>query len=183
AATERKRVEDAVEKLKDERAVLQAGVEAAQAQKTLINNLAQLPMQPPTPNSTAPQPDWSQLFVLIGERSAEAQKAILDAQIKIRETDRQIADLTGKLATLAPSQEERTEVKVFVSADGTLDAGLVIRYQVRTASWTPFYDARLSTGTRDQPPRLQLVRRASIQQKTGESWEDVRLALSTARPG
>jgi hypothetical protein len=32
AATERKRVEDAIEKLKDERAVLQAGVEAAQAQ-------------------------------------------------------------------------------------------------------------------------------------------------------
>jgi uncharacterized protein (TIGR02231 family) len=140
-------------------------------------------MQPPTPNGTAPQPDWSQLFVLIGERSAEAQKAILDAQIKIRETDRQIADLTGKLATLAPTQEERTEVKVFVSADGPLDAGLVIRYQVRAASWTPFYDARLSTGTRDQPPGLQLVRRASIQQKTGESWDEVQLALSTARPG
>src|SRR5262245_1828404 len=183
AATERKQIEDAIEKLKDERAVLQAGGEAAQAQKTLITNLAQLPAQPPAPNSATAQPDWSQLFALIGQRSAEAQKTILEAQIKMRETDRQIADLTGKLTTLAPVQEERTEVKVFVNAGAPLDAELTIRYQVQTASWTPFYDARLSTGTRDEPARLQLIRRASIQQKTGESWDDIRLALSTARPG
>jgi len=183
AASERKQVEEAIEKLKDERAVLQAAVDAAQAQKALVNNLAQLPTRPPAPNGAAAQPDWSLLFTLIGQRSAEAQKAILEAQIKIRETDRQIADLTGKLTALAPTQDERTEVKVFVNATGALDADLSIRYQVRTASWTPFYDARLSTGTRDQAPKLQLVRRASIQQRTGESWDDVALALSTARPG
>jgi uncharacterized protein (TIGR02231 family) len=183
AATERRQTEDAIEKLKDERAVLQTAVEAAQAQKVLINNLANLPTQPSAPNSAATQPDWSQLFTLIGQRSAEAQKAILDAQIRMRETDRQIADLTRKLTTVAPAQEERTEVKVFVNAAGALDADLTIRYQVRAASWTPFYDARLSTGTRDQAPKLQLVRRASIQQRTGESWDDVQLALSTARPG
>ena len=183
AATERRQTEDAIERLKDERAVLQTAVEAAQAQKVLVNNLANLPMQPSAPNSAATQPDWSQLFTLIGQRSAEAQKTILDAQIRIRETDRQIADLTRKLTTVAPAQEERTEVKVFVNAAGALDADLTIRYQVRAASWTPFYDARLSTGTRDQAPKLQLIRRASIQQRTGESWDDVALALSTARPG
>jgi len=183
AGTERKRVEDAIERLKDERAVLQAGVEAAQAQKALIGNLAQLPMQPPAAGGAAPQPDWSQLFILIGQRSAEAQKTILEAQIKIRDIDRQIADLANKLPTLTPAPEERTEVKVFVSAGDALDADLTVRYQVHTAYWTPFYDARLLTGTRDQAPRLQLIRRASIQQITGESWDDVRLALSTARPG
>jgi uncharacterized protein (TIGR02231 family) len=183
AATERKQLEDAIEKLKDERALLQAAVDAAQAQKALINNLANLPMQPSAPNSAATQPDWSQLFTLIGQRSAEAQKTILDSQIRIRETDRQIADLTRKLTSVAPVQEERTEVKVFISAARALDADLTIRYQVRAASWTPFYDARLSTGTRDQPPKLQLIRRASIQQRTGESWDDIQLALSTARPG
>ena len=173
AATERKQIEDAIERLKDERAVLQAAVEAAQAQKALVNNLAQLPTQPPSPHAAASQPDWSQLFTLIGQRAAEAQKTILEAQIKMRETDRQIADLTRKLSTLAPAPEQRTEVKVFVNATGALDADLIIRYQVGAASWTPFYDARLATGTRDQAPRLQLVRRASIQQRTGENWDDV----------
>jgi uncharacterized protein (TIGR02231 family) len=182
AATERKQIENAIEKLNDERAVLQAAIDAAQAQKALVNNLAQLPAQPPSPHVASSQPDWSQLFTLIGQRSAEAQKSILEAQIKMRETDRQIDDLKRKLATLAPAQEQRTEVKVFVSAAAALDADLTIRYQVPTASWTPFYDARLATGTRDQAPTLQLVRRASIQQRTGESWDDVELRLSTARP-
>jgi uncharacterized protein (TIGR02231 family) len=182
AATERKRIEDEIERLKDARAVLQAAVEAAQAQKTLVGNLAQLPTQTPSPHAAASQPDWSQLFTLIGQRVAEAQKTILEAQIKMRETDRQIADLTRQLASLAPAPEQRTEVKVFVNAAGGLDAELIIRYQVGTASWTPFYDARLATGTRDQAPRLQLVRRASIQQRTGENWDDVQLSLSTARP-
>jgi uncharacterized protein (TIGR02231 family) len=114
---------------------------------------------------------------------AEAQKTILDTQIKIRENERQTKDLEGKLASLAPAQEERTEAKVFVNASGPLEADISIRYQVASAAWVPFYDARLATGTKAQPPKLQLVRRASIQQRSGEAWENVALSLSTARPG
>jgi uncharacterized protein (TIGR02231 family) len=182
-ASERRRVEEAIEKLKDERSALQAAVLAAETQKKLIENLAQLPTRPaPAAGTPAPEPDWAQLFGLIGQRAAEAQKVILDTQIKVREVDRQIKDQEGKLATLAPTQEARTEVKVFVNAASPLEADIVIRYQVRSASWTPYYDARLTTGTKAQPPKLQLVRRASIQQRTGETWENVTLALSTARP-
>ena len=47
---------------------------------------------------------------------------------------------------------------------------------------SPFYDARLSTGSKQQAPKLQLVRRAAIQQRSGEVWENVALALSTAQP-
>jgi uncharacterized protein (TIGR02231 family) len=184
AATERKRIEDAIEKLKDERAVLAASAQAAEAQKTLIGNLAQLPTRPaPANGAAASQPDWGQIFGLIGQRFAEAQKVVLDTQVKIRDVDRQIKDLEGKLASLAPAQEERTEVKVFVNAGGPLEADITIRYHVGAASWVPFYDARLASGTKAQAPKLQLVRRASIQQRSGESWDEVALALSTTRPG
>jgi uncharacterized protein (TIGR02231 family) len=184
AATERKRIEDAIEKLKDDRAVLQAAVQAAEAQKTLIGNLAQLPNHPAPGNGPAPpQPDWTQIFAIIGQRFAEAQKAVLETQVKMREVDRQIKDLEGKLASLAPAQDERTEVKIFVNAAAALEAEIAIRYQVGAASWLPFYDARLATGTKAEAPKLQLVRRASIQQRSGESWENVALALSTTRPG
>jgi uncharacterized protein (TIGR02231 family) len=183
-ATERKRVEDAIEKLKDERSILLASAQAAEAQKTLINNLAQLPTRPAPANGAASaQPDWGQIFGLIGQRFAEAQKVVLDTQIKIRDVERQIKDLEGKLASLAPGQQERTEVKVFVNAGAVLDADITIRYHVGAAAWVPFYDARLTSGTRAQPPKLQMVRRASIQQRSGESWDEVTLALSTTRPG
>jgi uncharacterized protein (TIGR02231 family) len=184
AASERKHVEDAIEKLKDDRAVLETAVQAAEMQKALIGNLAQLPTHPaPLGGAAVPQPDWGQLLGLIGERLAEAQKVVLDAQIKVRTVDRQIKDLEGKLASLAPAQEERTEVKVFVNAGASLEAEVSIRYQIGGASWVPYYDARLTSGSKAQAPKLQLARRASIQQRTGESWDEVVLALSTARPG
>jgi uncharacterized protein (TIGR02231 family) len=181
-ASERRRLEEAIEKLRDEKSGLQASVLAADMQKKLIDNLTQLPGRPAPAAGAAQQPDWGQLFGLIGERAAEAQKTILTTQIRIRDVDRQIKDQEGKLASLAPTQQSRTEVKVFVNAGAPLEAEITIRYQVRNASWTPFYDARLTTGTKQQAPKLQLVRRASIQQRTGEVWENVSLALSTARP-
>ena len=183
AASERRRIEEAIEKLKDEKAALQVSVQAAETQKKLIENLTKLPGAPAPAGGAQPaQPDWGQLFELIGRRAAEAQKAILDTEIKVREVDRRIKDLQGKLASLAPTQQTRTEVKVFLSAAEALEADMVIRYQVRNASWTPFYDARLSIGTKAEAPKLQLVRRAAIQQRTGEAWENVALSLSTARP-
>lgn len=182
AATERKRIEDEIQKQRDSRAQLSAAVEAAEAQKVLINNLASLPNRPVPNGASSADPDWGQLYATIGQRIAEAQRIILETQVKIRDVDLQIRDLETKLAQLAPTQQERTEVKVFVNAGAPLDADIVIRYQVTSASWTPFYDARLSTGTKAQTPSLQLVRRASIQQRSGEIWDNVAVSLSTARP-
>jgi uncharacterized protein (TIGR02231 family) len=184
AATERKRIEDAIEKLRDERSALEGASKAAEAQKTLISNLAQLPLRPaPASATAAAEPDWVQLFALIGQRSGEAQKTILDTQIKVREVERQIKDLEGKLASLAPTQDEKTELKLFVNAATALDADIAIRYQIASASWTPFYEARLASGSKALAPKLHLVRRASIQQRSGESWDNVALSLSTTRPG
>jgi uncharacterized protein (TIGR02231 family) len=70
-----------------------------------------------------------------------------------------------------------------VNAAGDLDVDLTIRYQVGNANWHPYYDARLATGTKSVKPRLTLVRRASIQQRSGEDWTDVAIELSTTRPG
>ena len=183
AASERKRIEDAIEKLRDEKSALEGAIKAAEAQRTLINNLAQLPTRPQPANTVAAEPDWAQLFALIGQRSGEAQKTMLDTQIKVRELDRQVKDLEGKLASVAPTQDERTELKLFVNAESALEAEIAIHYQVTTASWIPFYEARLATGSKTLAPKLQLVRRASIQQKSGESWDNVSLSLSTTRPG
>ena len=105
------------------------------------------------------------------------------AQVRIRETDRQIAELTRKLTTVAPAQEERTEVKVFVNAAGA--ARCRSHHPLSGAGGVVDAVLRCAAIDRHQRPgaKLQLIRRASIQQRTGESWDDVQLALSTARPG
>jgi uncharacterized protein (TIGR02231 family) len=181
-AGQRREMEDRIEKLRDQRLVHQADIQAAEAQKLLINGIAQLPGRPVTAGASVAEPDWMKLLALVGEKTAAVQRAILDTNVKLRDIDRQVDELVKKLATLAPAPDARTEVKVFVSAAATTDVDLVVRYQVASAGWTPFYDARLATGAKGQAAKMQLVRRASIQQQSGEAWDNVALTLSTTRP-
>jgi uncharacterized protein (TIGR02231 family) len=181
--TERKKLEDQIESLRDTRALFEGQQEAANAQRTLITNLTSLPTIPPQPNGgPQPSPDWKALIATVGTGIVDAKRAELESQVKIRETDRKITELQGKLNALAPIRQERTEVAVAVTAGADLEADLIVKYQVPSASWTALYDARLSTGGKAAPPKLDLTRRAAIQQTTGEPWTNVTLALSTTRP-
>jgi len=100
----------------------------------------------------------------------------------VREFDRRIVDLEKVLSSLAPVEDERTELRVNVTAAAALEANLLVRYQVPSATWHSLYDARLMTGARNIAPSLLLIRRAAIQQRSGEDWRDVTLSLSTTRP-
>lgn len=181
---ERKRIEEEIERLRDERGLAQGQQDAAQTQKTLLTNLAELPGRSPElkAQSTIPPTDWAQILSLIASGMTDAQRSALDAEVKKRELDRRIEELEKKLSSLAPARVEQTEVKVHVVAEAALEADLTVRYQVRNAAWTPRYDARLATGSKTEPPQLELTRRAEIKQRTGERWENVALQLSTTRP-
>ncbi len=186
---ERKSIEDQIEKLRDERGLIQGQEDAAQTQKMLLQNLAEMPGRPqaqegqPAPAAEpVPRTDWQQVLSLIGTGMVDAQRSALDAEVKKRDLDRRVEELEKKLSALAPGRQEQTEVKVFVVAAAPLEADLSIRYQVPSASWTPHYDARLGTGSKTAPPSLELARRADITQRTGENWENVALLLSTTRP-
>lgn len=180
---ERKSLEDQIERLRDDRGLVQGQEDAAQTQKTLLGNLAELPGRTPEqPAQPVPPIDWQQVLSLIASGMTEAHRNLLDAEVKKRELDRRIEDLEKKLTALAPARAEQTEVKVFVIAAAPLEADLTVRYQVRNASWVPRYDARLATGSKTAPPLLQLTRRAEIVQRTGEPWDNVTLQLSTTRP-
>ncbi|HEX7074976.1 MAG TPA: mucoidy inhibitor MuiA family protein [Hyphomicrobiaceae bacterium] len=183
--TERRRIENEIERLKDERASFEARIETAETQKAFVTRLAELPTRPIAPQPAGqipPHEDWSEILTLIGSSLADVHRAIQDSQIRIREIDRRIEELEKTLADQAPAVEERTEVKVHLTAAAPLEADLVVRYQVPNASWTPLYDARLMTGSKNVPPKLTITRRATITQRTGEAWENVALSLSTARP-
>lgn len=180
--SERRRLEDEAERLRDERTVFEAEVQASETQKALIGNLAQLPTRPAPSGASERQEDWSQILSTIAQGTESAERAARDARIKIRDLDRKIEDIEKKLSELAPARVERTEVKVYVSAEAPLEADVTVRYQVPNASWTPLYDARLASGGKSAVPSLALTRRAAISQRTGESWDDVALTLSTTRP-
>jgi uncharacterized protein (TIGR02231 family) len=180
--SERRTIERELEGSRDEKATLEAQIQGAETQKVLIGKLADLPGRPAPAASAERGEDWTAILGLIATGTADAQRSLLDAQVKIRDVDRRIQDLENKLGELEPAQVERTEAKVFVSAQSPLEADVTIRYQVVSASWTPLYDVRLATGSKTVTPKLELIRRAAISQSSGEAWDNVALSLSTTRP-
>jgi len=182
SASERRRLEAEIEVVRDERGRFEAQVQGAETQKSLIANLAQLPARPAPSAGSERGEDWTAILTLIAAGTAEAQRVQQEAQIRIREIDRKIEDLEKQLVSVAAERTERTEAKVFVVAQSALEADITVRYQVSHASWTPLYDVRLVTGAKTVAPKIDLTRRAAINQKTGESWDNVALTLSTTRP-
>ena len=182
-SAERRHIESEIENLRDQRLLLEGSLQAAQTQQTLLGNLANLPNVPPGREAgAAAQPDWAKLLGVIAAGTGEVHQTMLTARVEMRDLDKKVADLEQKLAELAPKRVERTQVKVYVIAEAALEADMTLKYQVRSASWRPSYEARLETGDKDKPAKLQLVRRATISQRTGEVWKEVAIALSTTRP-
>ncbi len=113
----------------------------------------------------------------------QAQQRELDQQ---REgLAKQIAALEQRIEQLKPAQqrrrvEQRREIHLLVSvkqtADQTTQAHFEVVYGIHGAHWQPVYDLRLSEG------EVTMTYLATVTQRTGESWDGVRLTLSTARP-
>ncbi len=182
AASARRRIEAEIEKLRDERAGIVAEQQAGEAQRTFLTNLLQLPNRPAPAAGAAVAEDWGKVLDLVARQLAPVNKSILEAGVRIREVDRRIRDAEGRLRAEAPAAENRVEVKVDVAAAQPVEAEITIRYQVSGASWQPVYDARLATGSKAAAPRIAITRRAIVQQRTGEAWTNVAMALSTTRP-
>lgn len=181
ADEERKKLEQQIEELRNAMTLEEAKVQASDLQKDLMKALSQMPTRPVN-GGTAGDEDWRRILTIIADGTTDASKLQVEAQGKVRELGQKIEDLDRKLSELAPAKTDQTEVRVHVIAESPLDADFTIRYQVKSANWKPLYDARLQTGSKTAPAKLQLARRAAIMQRSGESWDDVVLQLSTARP-
>ncbi len=182
-ASERLKLQEQLDQLNDQRRGLDATIQAASTQRQLIQNLVNLPNRPVAPGGVAAaDPDWGQIYTVIGERLVAAEKVILVTSVEMRGLDKRIADVQAKLDQQPQSDDGRTEVKVRVSAAAAADATFVVRYQVDQANWQPIYDARLAIGDAAAAPALVLQRNAIIAQSSGEAWNEVTLSLSTTRP-
>ncbi len=168
-----------IEALKDERANLQGAIDAATARRKFAERFADTsPAGIGDKGEARPIAEWRAAFAVVGEEIASADTAIREAVRKQRELDREIARLEQDRAQKPPS---RLEVRIELAAAAATKATLRVTYAVRNARWTPLYDARLDTGTKDRKPALELVRRAEITQATGEDWSNVALSVSTVR--
>ena len=181
---ERQRLEKQVETLQDERQALDQTLSDADYQKRLLLSLADKQLTPSSEDKST-HVDATQLgslLDLVAMKLGVISKTIHEAQIRQRDIDKEVSELQNKLAGIAPAQAARMQVAVHLTTPAETDGTFKVRYRVSNAGWAPFYDARLTTPEKNQKSRIELVRRAEVMQSTGESWENVALTLSTARP-
>lgn len=120
--------------------------------------------------------------------SSELAKVDAEARVvgeRRRELGKELAAKRRELDLLHARRgpAERTQVAVLLDLEAEGKVELEVRYQVTGASWAPVYDLRLSEGDAHlEDAHLEVVYQAQVTQRSGEDWESVALALSTAKP-
>lgn len=127
-------------------------------------------------NSGGPEA-WRTSLAFLAEQRAELARRgrelrwrTEDAQAAIEAKKQEI----GKVQATPDVQVYDVAVELVANAPGTLD----LEYFVGRTGWTPAYDVRAAKDLAE----VELTYRARIWQDTGEEWNDVALALSTAQP-
>jgi uncharacterized protein (TIGR02231 family) len=172
-------LDDRIEALRDERALLDGKIAAATARRKFAERFSeQAPASMGDKGEARPLGEWRAAFAALEDEVLIADASIREAQIMQRNIDRELARLDAQRTANPP---RKMEVRIDINSDAAASATLLVSYTVRGARWSPVYDARLDSGGRDRKPSIDLIRRAEIVQTTGEDWNDVQLAVSTVR--
>ncbi len=119
------------------------------------------------------------LYEFYGTELAGLSKQKQDIAIQLRDMEPKRQVIQDELNRLRGNgARTEKEVLVAVNTEGMTKAEVSLSYNMHSASWQPTYDARVNT----KSGAISLASYGTIRQQTGESWENVSLALSTARP-
>lgn len=113
-------------------------------------------------------------------QNAETEQDLDVQQKQIQaELDAKRRELAGKQGH---GQPDRLAAVVTVEMAQEGEFTLELSYLVTQASWQPQYDVRVNLDEDGNKGEVELTYTGLVQQATGENWNQVRLALSTARP-
>jgi len=191
-APEVQTAKDAVERLEDVLRERNAAIEeirlrakAAEEQIAFLQSLSQASAGETLTAATVA--DIQALAQMVGaetlrvRQDAFAAEQEAKAAERAREDDIEALDEAKRaLAALMAPQDDGAvlsfTIDAAVAGEVTIDISAIEGY----ANWSPTYDMRLTTGA---DASLDIDRSVVVSQQTGQDWLDVKLVLSTARPG
>lgn len=175
-------LQNKLDSLKAEDRLAADNIAIANSQKNFIESLQVETAKNISQNMTGQKPevqDWQAMLAFINNGLkkvyAELRKQ-KDTRQEVREAIKGVEQELQKHRTLSRRSFKKIVVTIAVETPG--NASLQTSYIVHDASWSPLYDARVSS----QNKKLELTYYATIRQNTGEHWKDVALTLSTAQP-
>ncbi|MGF1490880.1 MAG: mucoidy inhibitor MuiA family protein [Microcoleaceae cyanobacterium] len=177
-----------IDQLETEKRQLQARTDAAQLQQSFINRIGEQATSPFAESLATEETDLEKtgkLLHFLGKRYREYSASIIDYEIQQEELEQRINAQRKALQRLQQIQPAESFDLVIAIACPAGNSGrpsefeLEVSYTISQASWRPLYDFRVAS----QCDRLHLTYLAEVIQTTGEDWQDIRLTLSTAKPG
>jgi uncharacterized protein (TIGR02231 family) len=185
AQAEVDRLEDILRASAANIAAMRLQVQAAEEQAAFLQSLARSgAVEPLTAAAIA---DIQALAQMVGSQTLALRQTAFAAEQDALAAERARADDLAALqdakkalaALTAP--EQQGAVLTFTLNAATAGAVTIdISTLEGFATWSPVYDMRLTTG---DTASLDIDRAVVVGQATGQDWTDVRLVLSTARPG
>jgi len=170
-----------LKKARGEREAWQGTIDALEAKKAMILRFSQSGPEKLSPES---QPldiaQWGAAWDTVGQGLAKISDEILAAKVRARDIDDEIKSLEQARQRPPGSRLTSRLATVSLDAEAAVSGKLTLTYRIAGAGWLPAYDAKLDTGA-GAKPSLELVRRATVTQNTGEDWTGVALSVSTTR--
>ncbi len=174
-------LESAIDRLDHELEANEQRGQAIEQQRSWVNTLGEQSARALAfglIRGTAKEDDPTRIFALA---RAEGERLIgesLDVERERERIERERDALQRELDSAQAAAPDRFEATIRVQAE---DAGTLVfevSYLVFSASWSPRYDARVDTTS----GKVRFIQQALVRQWSGEDWNGVRLAISTARP-
>ncbi len=181
AAARERELEGRIEELRSRLQVHRDRIEAGRIQLELVRRIggsaAELASRQLVEGEIAPEA-WRRAWEALGTGALDILTLIREQEQAARTLEREIERLERELEGLRTGRREVRELVLDLAAVRPGRARLVLVHRSPEARADPRLVARLDSTT----GRLALVRRVRLTQRTGEDWQQVMLAITTADP-
>ncbi len=166
-----------LQRLNDELRGINDQIKSLNQQLVFINTLSQANpgRQNGKEHNSLPIEQWQQGWETIGQGAQTTYTAIHEQEILARSLDRKISKTQRQLNQVRSGRKAFQQVKIRLHSEQATTANFELSYQIYGPSWQPTYDLYLDTQTQ----KITLRQQATVQQNTGEDWQDINLTLST----
>lgn len=113
-------------------------------------------------------------------RMTEVLQKQMELEKRIAAQQRELAKAGAQLAEIGKKQDSvNYTVTALIDSRETQSVKFSLQYTVKNAGWYPTYDVRVADVTKP----LNVLMNANVFQRSGETWKDVAVQLSTGNPG
>jgi len=177
---------DKLEKLTDQLAILDRETGITSQELGFLQGISPKPPVDESKRVGKPVPPvqvdvWSAVLKFVEERKAVCRAELREFGKKRREMVKNLQKVQREVQrhNLGAFTDRKIQVVAIVQAKSAQKPVLDLEYFVPGANWMPAYDIHFDPDR----GRVSIHTAGMVQQATGEAWEEVKMALSTAIPG